>query len=137
MRSTKKAHLLSPNVLTYVTAKNELLTQLIAKLRRFLTFGELGCLTRLMQSILLTLFRSGVARKIAFLLKDCSVCLAVRYAKRSCNAVTDCARLSRISAAADVYVDVKLVGSVCSYKGLIYDELHRIEGGNTPRAYAC
>ena len=80
-----------------------------------------------MQTVFLTLFRTRVTSEITFSLECCSVCFAVCDAESSCNAVTDCACLTGVTAAVHVDVNVELVGSAGCNEGLIDDELHRVK----------
>ena len=80
-----------------------------------------------MQSVFLTFFRTRVTSEVTFFLEYRSVCFAVCDAECSCDAVTDSACLTGITAAVHVDVDVKLVGRAGSNEGLIDDEFQRVK----------
>ena len=91
-------------------------------------FRELRCLARLVQTILLALFLSGIALEIACLFENGAIGFLVADAEGAGDAVTDRARLSGHAAAVHVDDDVELVGRGHSLKGLIDDKTHGVEG---------
>ena len=72
-----------------------------------LSLRELRCATSFLQAVLLSFLRTRVTRQEAFLL-ECGTATFFCFEKCSCNAQTDCACLTSITTAYNVYHNVVL-----------------------------
>ena len=85
-----------------------------------LAFRELEALARALLAVLLTLFRSRVARNKTGLLQT-SAKIGIKLDKRARQSVTNCACLTCWPAAVNVDQYVELADRICQMKRLAYD----------------
>ena len=89
-----------------------------------LSLRELRCATSFLQAVLLSFLRTRVTRQEAFLL-ECGTAAFFCFEKRSCNAQTDCASLTGVTTAYNVYDYVVLSFYFKKRQGLLNDVLQR------------
>lgn len=113
--------------LTYVSIRDNGADKVVRRIAK-LSLGELRCLARLVQTVLLAFLLSGVAFEVACFFQGCAVGFLVADAECTGDAVADGARLTRHTAAVDVDDDVELVRCGNGFEGLIDDKTHCVEG---------